>query len=156
VKSPTEGKGERRGATRRGRSRGEHRQPSPWRRHPNACQAALAAETAGRLGGNEGYWRMHSWLVENQQRFSDEALRSTTIQMGFDDDAFFAAMAENESQASILDDIRAGKQLPKLRHGMPSGIYGVPTIFVNGRYVPRWRLDDRPVLREILDAAATE
>jgi hypothetical protein len=53
-------------------------------------------------------------------------------------------------QANILDDIEAGKQLPQLRHGMPAGLYGIPTIFVNSRYVPRWKLDDKPVLNEIL------
>jgi protein-disulfide isomerase/uncharacterized membrane protein len=124
------------------------------RRHPNACQAALAAEAAGRLGGNEGYWKMHAWLMENQQRFSDKALRQAVTDMGFDEDSFFSAMVDNNLQANILDDIRAGKRLPRLRHGTASGIHGVPTIFVNGRYVLRWRLDDRPVLNEILDEAA--
>ncbi len=124
------------------------------RRHPNACQAALAAEAAGRLGGNEGYWKMHAWLMENQQRFSDEALRRAVTDMGFDEDNFFSAMADNNLKANILDDIRAGKRLPRLRHGTARGIHGVPTIFVNGRYVPRWRLDNRPILIEILGEAA--
>jgi predicted DsbA family dithiol-disulfide isomerase/uncharacterized membrane protein len=124
------------------------------RRHPDACQAALAAEAAGRLGGNEGYWKMHAWLMENQQPFNDEALRRAAVDMGIDDGALFSAMTEDGLQANILDDIRAGDRLPKLRHGMPPGIYGVPTIFVNGRFVPRWRLDDRPVLNDILSEAA--
>jgi protein-disulfide isomerase len=123
------------------------------RRHPNACRAALAAETAGRLGGNEGYWKMHAWLMENQDRFSDEGVRQAAQGMGFDPEAFVSSMADSMLQESILQDIQAGGRLPRLRYGMPAGIYGVPAIFVNGRFVPRWSLGDRPVLREILEKA---
>jgi len=124
------------------------------RRHPNACRAALAAEAAGRLKGNEGYWRMHAWLMLNQEQFSDEALRRAVTDMGFVADSFFLAMSDGDLQANILDDIRAGSRLPKLRLGAPPGIHGVPTVFVNGKYVLRWRLDGRPVLNEILGEAA--
>lgn len=123
------------------------------RRHPDACRAAMAAEAAGRLAGNDGYWKMHAWLMENQQRFSDEALRAAATEMGIDSDALLAAMAQDDVQTHILQDLRAGKQLPQLRHGMPRGIYGVPTIFVNDRYVPRWRIEDQPVLNAILEDA---
>jgi protein-disulfide isomerase len=125
-------------------------------RHPQACRAALAAEAAGRLAGNDGYWKMHVWLMENRQRFSDEALRTAATELGFDANALFAAMEQDDLQANILDDIRAGKRLPRLRHGMPPGLYGVPTIFVNNRYVPRWRLGDQPVLPDILVEAAKQ
>jgi protein-disulfide isomerase len=126
------------------------------RRHPQACRAALAAEAAGHLAGNDGYWEMHVWLMENRQRFSDGALRTAATELGFDANALFAAMEQDDLQANILDDIRAGKRLPRLRHGMPRGIYGVPTIFVNSRYVPRWQLADKPVLRDILVEAAKQ
>ena len=96
---------------------------------------------------------MHAWLMENRQRFSDDTLRTAAVEMGFDANALFAAMERDDVQANILDDIRAGKRLPRLRHGKPAGIYGVPTIFVNGRYVPRWRLGDQPVLKAVLEEA---
>lgn len=124
------------------------------RRHPNACQAAKAAEAAGRLHGNDGYWKMHAWLMENREQVSDATLRAAATQMGIDADALFAAMGELDTQASILDDIQAGKQLPRLRHGMPPGLHAIPTIFVSGRYVPRWRLGDKSVLKDILIEAA--
>jgi protein-disulfide isomerase/uncharacterized membrane protein len=124
------------------------------RRFPNACRAAKAAEAAGRLGGNDGYWKMHAWLMENRESFNDTTLRAAAIQMGLNADSLFASLDQPEAQASILDDIQAGKQLPQLRHGMPAGLYGIPTIFVNGRYVPRWQLEDKPVLKEILQEAA--
>jgi protein-disulfide isomerase len=124
------------------------------RRFPNSCRAALAAEAAGRLGGNDGYWKMHAWLMENRERFDDAALREAAAQMGLDADALFAAMEQPELQANILDDVQAAKKLPQLRYGVRPGLYVIPTIFVNGRYVLRWQLDDQPVLKEILSQAA--
>lgn len=123
-------------------------------RFANSCRAAKAAEAAGRLGGNDGYWKMHIWLMENRERFSDESLRAAAPAMGFDADALLPAMEQPDVEADILDDIQAGKTLPQLRHGMPRGIFGIPTIFVNGRYVPRWQLDDEPVLLEVMKEAA--
>ncbi len=120
------------------------------RRHPLACRAAQAAEAAGRVGGNDGYWKMHVWLMENRERFSDETLRAAASEMGLDASALFAAMEQPDVQASILDDIQASKQLPRLQIGKPPGLSGVPTIFVDGRYVPRWLLNDQPVLDRIL------
>jgi protein-disulfide isomerase/uncharacterized membrane protein len=126
------------------------------RRYPNSCQAALAAEAAGRLGGNEGYWRMHAWLMANQDRFDDEALRQAATKLGFDADSFFIAMTDDDLQANIQDDIQAGSRLPRLRLGTAAGVNSIPTIFVNGRYIPRWRLDDRSVLEEIIAEAADQ
>jgi predicted DsbA family dithiol-disulfide isomerase len=126
------------------------------RRHANACRAARAAEAAGRVAGSEGYWKMHTWLMESQGTFDDPALRQALEDMGLDRDTFFDAMAQSELQQSILEDVEAGNQLPRLRHGMPPGIYGLPTIFVNERFVPRWSLDGRPILHEILAKAAKE
>lgn len=123
------------------------------RRFPNSCRAAKAAEAAGKLGGNEAYWKMHAWLMDNREKFSDATLRAAATQMGLAADALLAALDQPDLQANIVDDIQAGKQLPQLRHGMPAGLYGIPTIFVNDKYVPRWQLDDKPVLREILAEA---
>jgi protein-disulfide isomerase len=116
----------------------------------------LAAEAAGRLGGNEGYWRMHAWLMANQDRFDDEALRQAATKLGFDADSFFIAMTDDDLQANIQDDIQAGSRLPRLRLGTAAGVNSIPTIFVNGRYIPRWRLDDRSVLEEIIAEAADQ
>jgi predicted DsbA family dithiol-disulfide isomerase len=126
------------------------------KRYANACRAARAAEAAGRVAGSEGYWRMHAWLMENQGAFDDQVLRRALGNLGFDEDTFLDAMAESELQQSILEDVEAGNQLPRLRHGMPPGIYGLPTIFVNERFVPRWSLDGQPILHEILEEAALE
>ncbi|MCK4342967.1 MAG: thioredoxin domain-containing protein [Phycisphaerae bacterium] len=176
----------------------------PYQRHPLACWASRAAEAAGQLAGNDGYWRMHAWLMENNatalqatadelgidadelrkalytmseekrqeaaaklgldaadvlntmRQTADQALRSAAAEMGFDVDEFYAALELDQGQANILDDIEAGKRLPQLRHGTRPGLHGIPTIFINNRYVPRWRMEGNPVLEKILSAAAEE
>ena len=59
-----------------------------------------------------------------------------------------------EVQANIQEDIQASRRFPALRIGVPAGINAVPTIFVNGRFVPRWLRGDTPVLDRILMEAA--
>jgi protein-disulfide isomerase len=126
------------------------------KRHPLACRTAQAAEAAGRLGGNDAYWKMHVWLMENQKQVSDQSLAAQAVLIGLDADAFMAALSSPEVQANIADDLTAGTKLPVLRYGMPPGLNSIPSIFINGRYVPRWRLGEQSVLDRILDAAAAD
>jgi protein-disulfide isomerase/uncharacterized membrane protein len=123
-------------------------------RFPKACLAAKAAEAAGLLGGEDGHWKMHVWLMEHREELSEETLRAAVTELGFDADALLAAVEKPEVAANIEDDIKAAQQLPQLRWGLPAGLHEIPTIFVNGRHVPRWRLNDQPVLEEILREAA--
>lgn len=176
----------------------------PFDRHPLACWAARSAEAAGLLGGDEGYWRMHAWLMENSnaaleaaaqsigadpadlrnalyamtedarrasaarmgfdvsqvletmRQAGDQALRSAAPELGFEADTLLAAMERDEVQAHIAEDVQAARQLPSLLYGTPPGLHGVPTIFINERYVPRWRLGDQVVLDAILQAATDQ
>lgn len=123
-------------------------------RHPNACRAARAAEAAGRLGGDAGFWKMHVWLMENRLQFNDATLRAAVAQMGLSVGVFFGTLEQSDLQDNILDDVVAGTQLPQLRLGAPTGVFSIPTIFVNGRYVLRWKLGDKPVLGDILAESA--
>lgn len=173
----------------------------PYPRHVLACWAAHAAEAAGALGGEEAYWKMHAWLMDNQltplapvaarsghdaadihkalsqmtaenrtaamrelgldadavmaemRQVADAALRAATPELGLDADALLAAIGDEAGAKAIADDIAAGKALPRLRHGTRAGLHGIPTIFINGKWVPRWKLGPDSVLAEILDAA---
>jgi protein-disulfide isomerase len=123
-------------------------------RHPLACMAARAAEAAGALGGNEAYWRMHSWLMENPGDCGEAGLKGRATEIGLDADAFWAAMRDPASQKNILDDVAAGDLLPQLRHGAPKGIFAVPSVFVNERYIPRPWINGQSALTPILEEAA--
>lgn len=92
--------------------------------HDNACRAAQAAEAAGLLAGNDGFWRMHHWLFQQKGKFTDDELRSALPELGLDDAvAFFEAMQGDEVRRRIEDDVDEGIEL---------GIDGTSTIYING------------------------
>ncbi len=111
----------------------------------SACWASKAAQSAGALAGTEGYWRMHDWLLNNQSRFNDQALTQAAPQMGFDADALLNEMKSNETAEAIADDVQAGQQL---------NVRGVPFLVINGKRVPRWKLEGHDILQLMMDEAA--
>lgn len=120
---------------------------------PQACRAAQAAEAAGFLGGADAYWGMQAWLAANRADISDGPLRAAAQALGLSADELVARMGASDVAAAIADDVASGKQFPSLRIGMPAGIHSIPTIFVNGRLAPRWKLGDRPILDLIVGEA---
>jgi protein-disulfide isomerase len=113
-------------------------------KHPLACRASKAAEAAGRMGGLEGYWIMHHWLMENQEQFGDASVRQAAEGMGLDGDAFMATMEDPAVAEAIAEDCRAGKQM---------GLRSIPMIFVNGKHVPRWHVEGVNILELIITEA---
>ena len=113
-------------------------------KHPQACLAHRAAEAAAVVAGDDGYWRMHAWLFGHIAGFDEAALRVAVAELGLDKAAFDAAMDGSEIVAAIQSDAQAGKRV---------GLRAVPTIFIDGRRVPRWQREGRPVLGPILDTA---
>jgi len=117
--------------------------------YPLSCRASRAVEAAGVLGGPEAHWKMHVWLFEHQAGFSDDTLRAAAAQIGLDVDALLQTMEAPEVAAAIDEDARAGK--PRLYRAQ------IPTIYANGKTIPRWfrngRKDLDKALDKILDAA---
>jgi len=52
--------------------------------HPNSCWAARAAETAGKLYGPAGFWKMHNWLFEHSGIFDDQSFPPGLQSLGFE------------------------------------------------------------------------
>jgi len=116
-------------------------------KHPKACMAAKAAEAAGMLGGVEGYGKMHVWLMENLEGFSEATLEQAVVDLGFDPDAFRAAFESAEAEAAIREDCLAGKG---------TGLRFVPWIYVDGKFIQRWRFVTTQLLTRILEQAEQE
>lgn len=115
--------------------------------HKNACRMSRAAEAAGLLGGDDAFWRMHVWLIDNVKSFSDEALRRAAAEQGLDPDALFAKMESPEVEQALKTDIAGGKRM------IPRGI---PTLYINGRWVPRFELEGHDILGLIFAEAEKE
>lgn len=125
-------------------------------RHPNACAAAYAVEAAATLGGNAAFWALHAWLMENTQPLTDELLQAAAIACDLDPHELLELMNSESVKSALREDITAAKQLPRLRIGVPPGLYAIPTIIVNEKHVPRWKLPGHDVIERILKEAATE
>jgi protein-disulfide isomerase len=111
----------------------------------DSCRAALAAEAAAMMAGDEGFWKMHDWLMLNKGVVTDESLAAAAGLIGVDGPALTAGMQNPTPAEAIRIHSRAGKSL---------GITGIPMIFINGRQVPRFKLDNENLLPRMIDAAA--
>ncbi|HWL94901.1 MAG TPA: DsbA family protein [Phycisphaerae bacterium] len=119
---------------------------------PHSCTAAKAAEAAGLLAGVDGYWKMHDWLMSHRTEVNDQSISAAAQELGFEAGAFTAAMADPQVAAAIEEDCKAAKTSPTATNLL---LYrgSIPTIFINGRATPRFRLDRNLVIDRILDAA---
>lgn len=115
--------------------------------HEHACRAAQAAEVAGILGGEDAYWEMHRWLIENSEDIGDGPLLAQVDRMGLDGATFQRTMPSARVSGAIREDSAKGKGL---------GLNGVPYIHINNKRVTRWRIADDHRLRELIDVAAQE
>ncbi|MCE7973943.1 MAG: hypothetical protein DYG92_06385 [Leptolyngbya sp. PLA1] len=115
-------------------------------RHPGACLAARAAEAAAGVDGQEGFWRMHDWLMRNQAMpLDDSVLRQAAAEVSLDPELFMEALAQPFTGENVAADATAAKSL---------GITSIPMIFVNGRHAPRWKYQAENLLgRMIMEAA---
>lgn len=113
--------------------------------HPNACRAARAAEAAGIVGGNDGFWKMHDWLFARSGAFTETDLAQAARTLGFDAKEFFDAFHGPESLNRVREDIEEAQEL---------GIIGTPMIFINGIELRGWHLENA-VERAIEAVAST-
>jgi protein-disulfide isomerase/uncharacterized membrane protein len=101
----------------------------PTNMHANACWAARAAETAGILGGFEGFLRMHNWLYEQGGSFTDQTFPPALQQLGFEPNGFQAMMMSPETERRVKSDIE---------EGMRYGLGQTPMVFINGVELKGW------------------
>lgn len=99
--------------------------------HPDACRSALAAETAGLLGGDEGFWRMHAWLFDRGGDVSDAELRAGARELGFDGRAFAEGMRSEAAHRHVREDVHQARA---------AGVAATPTILVNGVELRGWNV----------------
>ena len=98
--------------------------------HPNAEQAAEAAEAAAAQGR---FWPMHDLLFENQRRLGDRDLRGYAERLGLGLERFDRDLAEHVHAPRVHEDFLSGVR---------SGVNGTPTFYVNGvRYDDSYELE---------------
>jgi protein-disulfide isomerase len=90
------------------------------RLHPHAEQAAQAAEAAS---AQTQFWGMHDLLFENQKALEFENLKHYAEQLALDVERFDEDVKSEKYLERVRNDFRSGVQ---------NGVFGTPTIFLNG------------------------
>lgn len=94
--------------------------------NPNAQKAAEAARCVRVQLGDEGYWKMHDLLFENQQSLSEENYKTWARSLKANGDKFDKCLDSGEFASAVQDDFLYGQQL---------GVSGIPGFFINGKIV---------------------
>lgn len=117
--------------------------------YEHSCWAHRAAEAVAIVYGSSGYWRMHDWLLENQEQaatmFTDDALRAAAASLGMDAEAIIEMMAGQQVAAALQTDTNDVQA---------RNVRGMPRLFVNDRWVPRWKFEGHDVLGTIIEEAS--
>lgn len=112
--------------------------------HPRACLAALGAEAAGILQGEDGFWALHDWIITHRGTFDDGTLTTAAAELGMAQKEFWDALVKPESEFWLGEDVRAAKSL---------NLVQIPLIFVDGRRVAQWKLGDENILPALVAEA---
>jgi protein-disulfide isomerase len=96
---------------------------TPLGMHPNARPAAMAAIEAFQQKGNDGFWKMHDLLFDNQRDLGRAKLRSLAAEIGLDLARFDAALDREKHATAIAADASLAER---------AKITGTPTFVVNG------------------------
>ena len=88
--------------------------------HPNAQQAAEAAEAAAAQGA---FWEMHDLLLDRQDALGFDDLVGYAAQLGLDVERFEDHLRTRDGAGHIAEDVDSADL---------SGVSGTPTFFVNG------------------------
>lgn len=98
--------------------------------HPEACEAADAAEAARELGGSEAFWKMHDVLFQSQDSFGQKPWGELARKAGLDPAAVAEKMAARSARSRIFEDVELGRKLE---------LHQTPTIYLDGKPMEDWR-----------------
>jgi len=108
--------------------------------HPDAFNAALAAEAAGL---QKKYWEMHDIIFEHQRHLATENILAYAKRIGLNMAEFSKDIQLPALSEKVENDIESG---------IRSGVNGTPSFFVNGvKYNGSWEEEDFIEFLESLD-----
>ncbi len=99
--------------------------------HVISCPAAEAAEAVRSVASAEQSYAYYLALYKDMSRLDEAPYAALAEQVGIDPRRFAAALSEHAGHERIKGDIA-------LAHAL--GVEGTPTVFLNGRLIPNWRI----------------
>jgi len=94
--------------------------------HENALKAAEAARCVREQKGDEGYFKMHDKLFENQENLSVENYAGLARQLGVMGSKFESCLNESKYESAVQKDMKLGQEI---------GITGTPSFVINGKLI---------------------
>lgn len=92
--------------------------------HPNACDAAYAAEAA-RLQDADKFWEAHDWMFANQGKLSglgtEQGARQLARRLKLDEDLLLGEMNSEDVANRVQEDIKEAKRL---------GVHQTPAVYM--------------------------
>lgn len=92
--------------------------------HPDACQAAWAAEAARR---QRSFWKFHNALFASNLKDPQFSLKTLAARQGLDVGRFREQCDDEQTRAKVQADVELANRL---------GLRSTPSLFLNGRPVP--------------------
>lgn len=92
--------------------------------HQYAQKAAEAAHCVKEQKGDDGYWKMHDKLFENQQSLSIENIKQWAKELGVNVRDFNSCLDSGKMATTVQKAMREGQQ---------DGVQGTPAFFINGK-----------------------
>lgn len=89
--------------------------------HPQATPAAVAAECAGELGGNDSFWEMTDALFENQSTLGRATFERLAGEIGLNATQFSSCLDSGRYEAKVAEQQRTGAA---------AGVTGTPGSFL--------------------------
>ena len=113
----------------------------PLSNHPEAQKAAEAARCVRDQAQDEGYFRMHDKLFENQHILSISNYKQWARELGINGDQFDSCLDSGKFAAIVQGDFQYGQEV---------GVKGTPSFFVNGRLLSG--AQPYPAFRQAIEA----
>lgn len=108
--------------------------------HTEACEASFAAEAARLQGGDKSFWEMHDLLFANYRHLGEKPYAKLAARLGLDGAQLLKDMAMDGVKQVVADDVELASNL---------GIKGTPYVFLDGRSVPRFCLNNETFWKTI-------
>ena len=89
---------------------------------------------------------MVEFLMNSGENVTMPEILATADRLGLDNAEFVATMDSPEIDALIQTDVMRGKRW---------GLRSVPAIFVNGKHIPRWNIENENVVERVVKIAVT-
>ena len=112
---------------------------------PGSCDLSRAAIVAMRLGGQEGFRRMHEWLMSQEQKLDRAGVLRGARQVGFPEADFARELDAPETQRLLQADLTGGRA---------ANLRAVPAFLVDDRRIPRWRTEGLEIPERLLATLA--